>query len=89
MKAYSGDLRRRIIEAIQDNEETQPEIAGRFSVGLSFVEKLWVKQVLCPTLQAGDVVVMDNLSAHKVKGVKEAIESCRAKVLYFHHIRRI
>ncbi len=41
MKAYSGDLRRRIIEAIQDNEETQPEIAERFSVGLSFVEKLW------------------------------------------------
>ncbi len=41
MKAYSSDLRRRIIQAIQDNEETQPEIAGRFSVGLSFVEKLW------------------------------------------------
>jgi transposase len=41
MKAYSSDLRRRIIEAIQDNEETQPLIAERFSVGLSFVEKLW------------------------------------------------
>ena len=41
MKAYSSDLRRRIIGAIQDNEETQPEIAERFSVGLSFVEKLW------------------------------------------------
>jgi transposase len=41
MKAYSSDLRRRIIQAIQDNEETQPEIAERFSVGLSFVEKLW------------------------------------------------
>ncbi len=48
--------------------------------GLVFLE--YVKQVLCPTLQAGDVVVMDNLSAHKVKGVKEAIESCGAKVLY-------
>ncbi len=41
MKAYSSDLRRRIIQAIQDNEETQPLIAERFSVGLSFVEKLW------------------------------------------------
>ncbi len=48
--------------------------------GLVFLE--YVKQVLCPTLETGDVVVMDNLSAHKVKGVKEAIESCGARVLY-------
>jgi transposase len=48
--------------------------------GLVFLE--YVKQVLCPTLETGDVVVMDNLSAHKVKGVKEAIECCRARVLY-------
>lgn len=48
--------------------------------GLVFLE--YVKQVLCPSLQEGDVVVMDNLSAHKVKGVKQAIESCGAKVLY-------
>ncbi len=41
MKPYSSDLRRRIVAAIQENEETQPEIADRFSVGLSFVEKLW------------------------------------------------
>ena len=31
----------------------------------------YVEQVLCPTLQPGDVVVMDNLSAHKVNGVRE------------------
>jgi transposase len=42
----------------------------------------YVEQVLCPTLKAGDVVVMDNLPAHKVKGVKEAIEACGARVLY-------
>ncbi len=41
MKPYSSDLRRRIIETIQENEETQPEIAERFAVSLSFVEKLW------------------------------------------------
>lgn len=41
MRAISNDLRRRIIEAIQKNEETQPEIAERFSVALSTVEKLW------------------------------------------------
>ena len=41
MKPISNDLRRRIIETIQENEESQPEIAERFSVSLSFVEKLW------------------------------------------------
>lgn len=41
MKAYSNDLRRRVIEAIQENEETQAEIAERFSVSDSFVENVW------------------------------------------------
>jgi transposase len=41
MKPYSNDLRRRIIDRIQDNEESQPDIAEHFSVSLSFVEKLW------------------------------------------------
>jgi transposase len=41
MKPYSDDLRLRIIETIQENELTQPEIAGQFSVSLPFVEKLW------------------------------------------------
>jgi transposase len=41
MQPISNDLRRRIIEAIQENEESQPEIAERFSASLSFVEKLW------------------------------------------------
>lgn len=42
----------------------------------------WVKQHLKPTLREGDVVIMDNLSAHKVAGVREAIESVGARVLY-------
>jgi transposase len=41
MKPISNDLRRRIIEAIQENEETQEEIAFRFAVSVSFIEKLW------------------------------------------------
>jgi transposase len=41
MRPISNDLRRRIIEAIQENEESQPEIAERFSLSLSTVEKLW------------------------------------------------
>ena len=33
-------------------------------------------------MRPGDVVVLDNLSAHKVKGVREAIEAAGADLLY-------
>jgi transposase len=46
------------------------------------VFRVFIGKVLAPTLKAGDVVVMDNLSAHKVKGIKETIERRGAKVLY-------
>jgi transposase len=48
--------------------------------GDNFLE--YVKEVLVPTLRKGDIVVMDNLSCHKVKGVKEAIEAAGASVRY-------
>ncbi len=46
------------------------------------VFKAYVEQVLAPTLLKGDVVIMDNLGAHKVTGVQEAIEARGAKVIY-------
>ena len=48
--------------------------------GELFVE--YVKKFLAPTLQKGDIVVMDNLSSHKVTGVAEAIEATGAKILF-------
>lgn len=42
----------------------------------------YIQNTLVPTLKKGDIVVMDNLSCHKVKGIKEAIESVGASVLY-------
>ncbi len=42
----------------------------------------WVKQQLAPALRAGDIVVMDNLAAHKVEGVRQAINAVGASVLY-------
>lgn len=42
----------------------------------------WVEQFLCPTLQPGDIVVLDNLSSHKVDGVRQAIDAVGATVLY-------
>ncbi|HYL93990.1 MAG TPA: IS630 family transposase [Alphaproteobacteria bacterium] len=42
----------------------------------------YLEQVLVPQLQAGDVVVMDNLSAHKVRGVRDLIEKAGAELRY-------
>jgi len=42
----------------------------------------FLDEVLCPALQPGDVVIMDNLSSHKVDGVRERIERCQAELLY-------
>lgn len=84
----------RVIESVPQNYGENISMLGAISLagidapmtisgavdGLVFLE--YVKQVLCPTLKEGDVVVMDNLSAHKVKGVKEAIEAVGASLLY-------
>jgi transposase len=42
----------------------------------------WVEQFLCPTLQTGDIAILDNLSSHKVDGVRQAIAAVGATVLY-------
>jgi transposase len=43
--------------------------------------RAYVEQMLAPSLAPGDVVVMDNLSSHKVTGVREAIEARGAALL--------
>ena len=42
----------------------------------------YVQQALAPALAPGDVVVADNLPAHKVAGVREAINAAGASILY-------
>jgi transposase len=42
----------------------------------------YLEQILSPALKPGDVVVMDNLSAHKVNGVRQLIEPAGAELLY-------
>lgn len=45
------------------------------------VFRAYVREVLCPTLRAGDIVIADNLSAHKAAGVQEAIAATGARLL--------
>ena len=44
--------------------------------------KTYISKVLVPTLRSGDIVVMDNLSSHKVSGVSKLIEEAGATILY-------
>jgi transposase len=42
----------------------------------------YLEEVLCPRLKPGQIVVMDNLSSHKVTGVSELIRAAGAELLY-------
>jgi transposase len=42
----------------------------------------WVQQGLAPTLRPGQVVILDNLATHKIQGVREAVHSRGARLLY-------
>ena len=46
------------------------------------VFEAYVEQVLCPKLQPGDAVILDNLSAHKVEGIRELIQARGARLIY-------
>lgn len=43
---------------------------------------VYVEKILAPELRPGDIVVMDNLAAHKVQGVRALIEGAGAHLLY-------
>jgi transposase len=42
----------------------------------------WIRQGLAPTLGPGDVVILDNLATHKIRGVRDALEAVGARLLY-------
>lgn len=44
--------------------------------------RLYVEEVLAPTLQPDDILVLDNLSTHKVAGIKELVEARGARLEY-------
>ncbi|MFC0387619.1 IS630 family transposase, partial [Muricoccus vinaceus] len=57
-----------------------PLVLDRPMTGEAFLA--YVRQFLAPVLARGDVVVLDNLAAHKVAGVREAIRATGASLLY-------
>jgi transposase len=59
---------------------TAPMVLDGPMTGVAFLA--YVEQVLVPSLQRGDVVIMDNLPAHRRPAVRVAIEAAGAKLLY-------
>jgi len=59
---------------------TAPMVLDGSMTGECFVA--YVEQILAPTLQAGDIVILDNLPAHKASGVREAIEAAGARMFF-------
>ena len=42
----------------------------------------YIEQCVVPTLKPGDILFMDNLSAHKVEGIETLIQACGAHLIY-------
>jgi transposase len=59
---------------------TAPMVLDGPMNGVAF--RAYVEQVLVPTLSPGDIVVMDNLPAHKAEGVRAAIETAGASLCF-------
>lgn len=68
------------VAALRHNRVTAPLLLDGAMNGTSFLA--YVEQILAPTLRRGDIVVMDNVSVHKVGGVREAIEARGADLFY-------
>jgi len=68
------------VAALRCDAVTAPMVIDRPMNGTIFLG--YIVQFLLPTLRQGDIVVMDNLPAHKVAGIAEAINSVGARLLY-------
>ena len=68
------------VAALRHNKMTAPMVIEGTMTGEAFLA--YVEQGLAPTLKRGDVVVADNFAAHKVPGVREAIEQAGATLRY-------
>ena len=69
-----------LVAALRYNKVTAPMLLDGAMNGAAFL--VYIKEVLAPTLRRGDIVIIDNVSVHKVAGVREAIEARGATLLY-------
>jgi hypothetical protein len=89
-----GPSDRRLVAAVPHGHwRTTTFVAGRRQTGIVTplvldgpmtgpAFRAYVEQFLAPALEPGDVVVLDNLAAHRVDGVRQAIKAAGASILY-------
>lgn len=68
------------VAGLRQDGITAPFVIDRAMTRVIFQE--YLRQCLVPTLQPGDIVVMDNLSAHKGGTVRQIIEAAGAELRY-------
>ena len=68
------------VAALRQDGITAPFVIDRAMTGEIFVE--YVRQCLAPTLKPGEIVVMDNLPAHKRDEAREIIEAAGAQLRF-------
>ena len=69
-----------LIAGLRQSGILAPLVLDGPMTGLAF--RAYVEQCLAPALAPGDVVVLDNLAAHKIDGVRQAIAAAGASILY-------
>jgi transposase len=69
-----------VISSVRLDGSTVPPVIPGTMNGEIF--KNYISEHLAATLRPGDIVIMDNLSSHKVKGIQEAVETAGAALLY-------
>lgn len=68
------------VGALRRHRMTAPMVTDGPMNGEMFLA--YVRNFLCPTLGPGDIVILDNLSSHKVNGVEKAVSATGATLLY-------
>lgn len=68
------------VGALRATSMTAPMVLDGAMDGAAF--ELYVRAILVPTLSSGDIVVMDNLPAHKRSQIRVAIEAVGARLMY-------
>lgn len=68
------------VGALRRHRMTAPMVTDGPMNGEMFLA--YVRNFLCPTLRPGDIVILDNLSSHKVRGVEKAVSATGATLLY-------
>ena len=83
VKDYIPDARWKsfsVLSSLRSDGQTEAIVYERGLTGELF--KSWLKENLVKTLHEGDIVIMDNMSSHKVSGVKDLIEAVGAHIKY-------